>query len=79
MFNSTVTAVAVCSLGIWDIDIHEEDPETLPFVKLAYPYLYKYSAQNEIFTYQKFYAWSAISTLQSIVLFAGPLLSYYSY
>lgn len=41
MFNTIVTAIAICTLGIWDQDINDEDKKTNELTEIFYPFLYK--------------------------------------
>jgi len=42
-FNTFVTAIAVCALGIWDQDINVEDPKVKKLVETFFPFIYKES------------------------------------
>lgn len=63
MFNTTATALAIGAYAIWEQDIAVDHPKTKDTVNFFFPFLYKYSRDEEIFTLKKFLVWSVLSVL----------------
>ena len=78
-FNLFATNFAVCALAVWDIDINVDDPKKKSIFDLFLPQIYKHSQDNELFTVKKFFAWSAVSILQSLFMYGIPQLTFADY
>lgn len=61
LYNTTVTAIAICTIAIWDQDINPNDPKYAKLIDVFYPYLYKETYENDLFTKTKWLFWAAIS------------------
>lgn len=71
-FNIFATNFAVCCLAVWDIDINVDDTKKKSIYDLFLPQIYKHTQENELFTVKKFFAWSAVSILQSLFMYGIP-------
>lgn len=76
MYNTITTAVAICTFACWEQDINLKDPKTRPLIELFFPYLYKTTQDEELFTNKKFFMWLVLSIIQSLVVFGLPVLAY---
>jgi magnesium-transporting ATPase (P-type) len=61
MFNALVTAIAICTIAVFDQDISFSDNKAKPLLDLFIPIIYKDTIENELFTKMKFLAWTIIS------------------
>eukprot|EP00347_Sterkiella_histriomuscorum_P002642 403367358 len=75
-FNTFVTAIAVCTIAIWDQDLNPSDKKQGSLIELFFPFLYSESMEHDLFSKKKFLAWSIISVLQSVLIFGMPILTY---
>ena len=76
MYNTLATAFAIGGYGAWEKDIQVHEKKNSLVVDYFFPFLYKNTRDEELFTQKKFFAWSGISLLQSLVVYGLPILVY---
>ena len=71
-FNIFATNFACCAAAVWDIDINVDDKKKTAIFNLFLPQIYKHTQENELFTTKKFFAWTAVSIIQSLFVYGIP-------